>query len=96
MNIALVHHSVPVMGVIYVPVKKELYFGVHDSGAYKKAYEKAKQQELAEPQTTAPAEEVAPVVTAPEMCIRDRSCPNTTLAYLPFLSGTMMESIAQP
>lgn len=31
--------------------------------AYKKAYEKAKQQELAEPQTTAPAEEVisAPV-----------------------------------
>ena len=23
------------MGVIYVPVKKELYFGVHDSGAYK-------------------------------------------------------------
>ena len=32
-NIALVHHSVPVMGVIYVPVKKELYFGVHDSGA---------------------------------------------------------------
>ena len=34
-NIALVHHSVPVMGVIYVPVKKELYFGVHDSGAYK-------------------------------------------------------------
>ena len=33
--------------------------------AYKKAYEKAKQQELAEPQTTAPVEEVAPVVTAP-------------------------------
>ena len=33
--------------------------------AYKKAYEKAKQQELAEPQTTAPVEEVAPVVSAP-------------------------------
>ncbi len=33
--------------------------------AYKKAYEKAKQQELAEPQTTAPAEVVTPVVTAP-------------------------------
>lgn len=30
--------------------------------AYKKAYEKAKQQELTEPQTTAPVEEVAPVV----------------------------------
>ncbi|MCD8184595.1 MAG: SPOR domain-containing protein [Bacteroides sp.] len=33
--------------------------------AYKKAYEKAKQQELAEPQTAAPVEEVAPVVSAP-------------------------------
>lgn len=32
--------------------------------AYKKAYEKAKQQELAEPQVEAPAE-VTPVVTAP-------------------------------
>lgn len=32
--------------------------------AYKKAYEKAKQQELAEPEVTAPVE-VAPVVTAP-------------------------------
>ena len=32
--------------------------------AYKKAYEKAKQQELAEPQVEAPVE-VAPVVTAP-------------------------------
>ncbi|MGI6794591.1 SPOR domain-containing protein [Bacteroides sp. KG68] len=31
--------------------------------AYKKAYEKAKQQELAEPQAAAPIEEVAPVVT---------------------------------
>lgn len=33
--------------------------------AYKKAYEKAKQQELAEPQATAPTEDVAPVVSAP-------------------------------
>ena len=32
--------------------------------AYKKAYEKAKQQELAEPQTTEPVE-VSPVVSAP-------------------------------
>ena len=32
--------------------------------AYKKAYEKAKQQELAEPQTTN-VEEVAPIVSAP-------------------------------
>ena len=34
-NIALVHHSVPVMGVIYLPVKKELYFGLYELGAYK-------------------------------------------------------------
>jgi len=33
--------------------------------AYKKAYEKAKQQELAEPQQTEPVQEVTPVVTAP-------------------------------
>lgn len=34
-NIALVQNSVPVMGVIYVPVKKELYFAVEGVGAYK-------------------------------------------------------------
>lgn len=33
--------------------------------AYKKAYEKAKQKELAEAQPEVPAEEVAPIVTAP-------------------------------
>lgn len=34
-NIALVHNSVPVMGVIYLPVKKELYFAEEGLGAYK-------------------------------------------------------------
>ena len=34
-NIALVHHSVPVMGVIYLPVKRELYFAEEGMGAYK-------------------------------------------------------------
>lgn len=34
-NIALVHDSVPVMGVIYLPVKKVLYFGIEGLGAYK-------------------------------------------------------------
>ncbi len=34
-NIALVKNSVPVMGVIYVPVKKELYYAVEGVGAYK-------------------------------------------------------------
>lgn len=34
-NIALVRNSVPVMGVIYLPVKKELYFAEENLGAYK-------------------------------------------------------------
>lgn len=34
-NIALVHNSIPVMGVIYLPVKKELYFAEETLGAYK-------------------------------------------------------------
>lgn len=34
-NIALVQNSVPVMGVIYVPVRKELYFALEGVGAYK-------------------------------------------------------------
>ena len=34
-NIALVHEGVPVWGVIYVPVKHELYFATEETGAYK-------------------------------------------------------------
>lgn len=34
-NIALVQNSVPVAGVIYVPVKRQLYFGAERIGAYK-------------------------------------------------------------
>ena len=34
-NIALVRNSVPVMGIIYLPVKKELYFVEETLGAYK-------------------------------------------------------------
>lgn len=34
-NIALIKNSVPVLGVIYVPVKKDLYFAVEGVGAYK-------------------------------------------------------------
>lgn len=34
-NIALVTNGIPVMGVIYVPVKKELYFAGLSLGAYK-------------------------------------------------------------
>ena len=34
-NIALVKRSVPVMGVIYLPVKQELYFAADSLGAYK-------------------------------------------------------------
>ena len=34
-NIALIHNGTPIMGVIYVPVKKELYFALEGMGAYK-------------------------------------------------------------
>lgn len=34
-NIALVSEGVPVLGVIYVPVRKELYFAAQGKGAYK-------------------------------------------------------------
>ena len=33
-NIALVRNQVPEMGIIYVPVKKNLYFGCKNRGAY--------------------------------------------------------------
>ncbi|MDH6304348.1 3'(2'), 5'-bisphosphate nucleotidase [Parabacteroides sp. PF5-5] len=36
-NIALIHNRVPVLGVIYVPVRKELYFAEESIGAYKLA-----------------------------------------------------------
>lgn len=34
-NIALVENSTPILGVIYVPVKRELYFGCIKTGAFK-------------------------------------------------------------
>lgn len=34
-NIALISEGSPVLGVIYVPVKKELYYGSLENGAYK-------------------------------------------------------------
>ncbi len=34
-NVALVCNGVPVMGVIYVPVLRDLYFGMEGEGAYK-------------------------------------------------------------
>lgn len=34
-NIALIEKGVPVLGVIYVPVRKELYFSSNSMGAYK-------------------------------------------------------------
>ncbi|ADV44792.1 SPOR domain-containing protein [Bacteroides helcogenes] len=44
--------------------------------AYKKAYEKAKQQELAEPQNTVPAEEVTSVTSAPVVAKVVESSPS--------------------
>ena len=34
-NIALIHNGTPVMGVIYVPIKEDLYFALEGLGAYK-------------------------------------------------------------
>lgn len=34
-NIALVEDGVPTLGVIYVPVKKRLYFGAYGIGSYR-------------------------------------------------------------
>jgi len=34
-NIAMIHDRNPIMGVIYVPVKKELYFSLEGLGSYK-------------------------------------------------------------
>ena len=35
-NIALIENNFPVLGVIYVPVKDILYYGIRDEGSYKK------------------------------------------------------------
>ena len=34
-NIALIHNGNPIMGIIYVPVKEELYFAMEGLGSYK-------------------------------------------------------------
>ncbi len=34
-NIALIENQIPILGVIYVPVTKELYFGDNQSGSFK-------------------------------------------------------------
>ena len=34
-NIALIHNGKPIVGVIYVPVKEELYFAMEGLGSYK-------------------------------------------------------------
>ena len=34
-NIALIHNGTPIMGVIYVPVKEELYFAMESLGSFK-------------------------------------------------------------
>ena len=36
-NIALIHNGIPIIGVIYVPVKEELYFAIEGLGSFKKS-----------------------------------------------------------
>lgn len=37
-NIALIHQEKPIMGIVYVPVKKDLYFALQDLGSFKKSF----------------------------------------------------------
>lgn len=45
-NIALIENSEPILGVVYLPVLKQLYFALKDYGAYK--LEKVEQKDLNE------------------------------------------------
>ncbi|HKL37861.1 MAG TPA: 3'(2'),5'-bisphosphate nucleotidase CysQ, partial [Bacteroidales bacterium] len=36
-NIALIHQGTPILGVVFAPYVRELYFGAHQFGAYKVA-----------------------------------------------------------
>lgn len=64
-NIALVHHSVPVMGVIYLPVKKVLYFGAEGLGAYRLTDATARGE-------LSPDELMSKAVRLPESEVRDK------------------------
>ena len=66
-----------------------LAFSSCKESAYKKAYEKAKQQELAEPQATASADDVAPVVSAPtEARVVESSTAGVRQEKVTVVSGT--------
>jgi 3'(2'), 5'-bisphosphate nucleotidase len=43
-NIALIHQHHPVMGVVYVPVKKQSYYAVEGKGAFKQTMDEAPQR----------------------------------------------------
>lgn len=45
-NIALMHHNKPVLGVVYVPVKEQVYFGGPGIGAYTFIGDEDKKKEL--------------------------------------------------
>ncbi len=49
-NIALIENGIPVMGVIYVPVKEVLYYGMKDFGSFKEV--SGKTVELPQPKST--------------------------------------------
>ena len=42
-NIALIHNGSPIMGVVYAPVLKKLYYGIKDNGAFRRSDENIKQ-----------------------------------------------------
>ena len=52
-NIALIENNKPIMGVIYVPISGELYFGEKNFGAYKIMWSAKKTEKFAESKYTA-------------------------------------------
>lgn len=67
-NIALVQDSVPVFGVIYVPVKKELYFAVEGVGAYKVSNPAMRREDMTLEQLVEVAERM-PLAQSRDHCI---------------------------
>lgn len=65
-NIALIEDGIPIIGVIYVPVKKELFYG-SENGAYKMSFVEAvndlDQQETVQLQPKTPSSEVVVVAS---------------------------------
>lgn len=68
-NIALVENGIPVMGVIYVPVKKVLYFGEATLGAYRLKETVFVPENWTEEDLTGRSERIPVARTNPDECV---------------------------